>query len=76
MQYKIEDRMEFILSQDKIVDPQRICELLQDEIKTIVENYIKLKDEIKVRYKKDNNKNIFFVEFEAERIKPFGYIPF
>ena len=76
MLYKIQDRMEYILDKDKVSDPQRVCQLLQDEIKPIIENYIKIRNEIKVRFKKENNKNIFFIEIEAERIKPFGYIPY
>jgi len=76
MQYKIQERMDFILDKDKINDPQRICQILQDELKPTIENYINLQSEIKVRYKKENNKNIFFIEIDAQRIKPFGYIPY
>lgn len=75
MIYKIQDRMDYILSKDKICDPQRVCELLQDELKPIIENYINLQNDIKVRFKKEKEKNIFFIEINAERIKPFGYIP-
>ena len=75
MLYKIQDRMDYILNRDKICDPQRVCLLLQDELKPIVENYINIEKEIKVRFKKEGEKNIFFVEIEAQRIKPFGYIP-
>ena len=75
MDYKITDRLGFILENDKIKDPQYICEVLKDEIKPIVNNYINLQDEIKVRFKKENNKNKFLIEIDAERIKPFGYIP-
>lgn len=76
MLYKIQDRMDYILEKDKICDPQRICDLLQDEIKPIIENYMTIEKDIKVRYKKENNKNIFYIEIEARRIKPFGYIPY
>lgn len=76
MLYKIENRMEYMLEKDKIIDPQRICDLLQEEIKPIIENYINLQGDVKVRFKKENNRNIFFVEIEAKRIKPFGYIPY
>ena len=76
MLYKIQDRMKFILDKDKITDPQRVCELLHEEIKPIVENYINLQGDIKVRFKKEDNRNIFFIEIDAQRIKPFGYIPY
>lgn len=75
MDYKIKDRLEFILDNDKMKDPQYICEVLKDELQPIVNNYINLQDEIKVKFKKENNKNKFLIEIDAERIKPFGYIP-
>ncbi len=74
MDLSISKRMELILSNDKINDPQQICEVLKDEIRPIIENYITIKEDIKVRFKKENNKNIFWIEFNADRIKPFGYI--
>jgi len=76
MNYKIQDRIENILRSDKMSDPQSVCKILKDEIKPIVENYLTLQREIKVHFKTENSKNIFFVEIEAERIKPFGYIPY
>lgn len=75
MDYKIKDRLEFILDNDKMKDPQYICEVLKDELQPIVNNYINLQDEIKVKFKKEDNKNKFLIEIDAERIKPFGYIP-
>lgn len=76
MDYKISGRMNFILNKDKMCDPQMVCEILKDELKPVLENYISFKHDINVRFKKENNKNIFFLEVEAERIKPFGYIPY
>ncbi len=76
MDYKISERMEYILDKDKLTDPQQICDILKNEIEPIVTNYVSLKDDIKVRFKKENNKNVFWVEIVAERIKPFGYIPY
>lgn len=76
MNYKIQNRIENILNNDKMCDPQAVCELLKNEIKPIVENYLTLQNDLIVRFKKENNKNIFFIEFQAQRIKPFGYIPY
>lgn len=76
MDYRIKDRMEFILDNDKICDPQYVCDILKEEIKPIVENYINLQNDIRVRFKKEDNKNIFWIEINADRIKPFGYIPY
>lgn len=76
MDYSISNRMEFILNKDKMCDPQRVCELLKEELKPVIANYILLKGEPVVRFRKEENRNIFFIELDAERIKPFGYIPY
>lgn len=76
MDYKIAKRLETILSNDKISDPQHVCEVIKDEIKPLIESYIELDSDIHVRFKKDKEKNIFWIEFSADRIKPFGYIPY
>ncbi len=76
MDYKISRRMNYILNNDKMCDPQQVCQILKDELKPVLENYLALKNEINIRFKRENNKNIFFLEIEAERIKPFGYIPY
>ena len=76
MDYRITKRIENILKQEKLADPQHICEVLQGELKPLIESYIELNSDLKVRFRKDKEKNIFFIEFSAERIKPYGYIPF
>ena len=75
MNYQITDRIFNIMDSDKMCNPQTVCAVLEDEIKPIVENYICLNKDFKVRFRKNGDKNIFFIEFEADRIKPFGYIP-
>lgn len=74
MDYRITDRLKTILANDKMADPQHICQVLKEELKPLIESYIMLDSDIKVRFKKDNQKNIFFIEFSADRIKPFGYL--
>lgn len=76
MNYKIASRMNYMLENDKITDPQRMCEILKEEIKPIIENYIYLQNDIRVRFKKEKEKNIFWVEIDADKIKPVGYIPY
>ncbi len=76
MDYKIAKRMNCILNNDKMCDPQRVCEILKEEIKPVLENYLSIKNDVNIRFKKENNRNIFFLEIEADRIKPFGYIPY
>ena len=76
MDYSISNRVEFILNKDKIFDPQRVCDLLKEELKPLISNYLSLRSEPIVRFRKEDNRNIFFIELDAERIKPFGYIPY
>lgn len=76
MDYKISDRLSVILEGDKMFDPQRICQVLEKELEPIINNFLELEGGIKVRYKKENFQNIFFIEFAAQRIKPVGYIPY
>lgn len=75
MRYQIASRIEEVLSVDKFGDPQHLCDVLQEEIQPIANNYLALNEDIKVRYRKDGDKNIFFIEMNASRIKPFGYLP-
>lgn len=75
MRYQIASRIEEILCEDKFSDPQHVCDVLKEEIEPIAENYLNLNGEIKVRYRKEGDKKIFFIEMSAERIKPFGYLP-
>ena len=76
MNYIVEDRIENMLYNDKIIDPQRMCEILKNELEPVVRNYLQFKGDMKVRFKKENSKNIFWFEIETERIKPFGYISY
>ena len=76
MEQRISSRLNFVLEQDKMFDPQRVCQILEKELKPIINNYLGLDQNFCVRYKKQDFKNIFFVEFEAKRIKPIGYIPY
>lgn len=75
MRFQISSRIEEVLSVDKFCDPQHLCEVLQEEIQPIANNYVELNGNIKVRYRKEGDKNIFFIEMVASRIKPFGYLP-
>ncbi|MBO5394542.1 MAG: hypothetical protein J6A28_01385 [Clostridia bacterium] len=75
MNYQITNRLHDMLESDKIGNPQRVCKVLEEELSPIIESYIQLEKDVKVRFKKEKNKNIFFIEFEAQRINSFGYQP-
>ena len=59
MDYKISRRLNYILNNDKMSDPQAVCDILKEELKPIIETYLSLEKEPIVRFKKDKNKNIF-----------------
>lgn len=73
--FKIASRMEEMLKTDNLTNPQAVCRVLEQEFRSIVANYLTLSKDFVVRFKQERGKNIFFVEFEAEKIKPFGYLP-
>lgn len=75
MRYQISSRIDEVLENNKFCDPQHTCDVLQEEIQPIVENYLSLCGDIRVRYRKEGDKNVFFIEMVASRIKPFGYLP-
>lgn len=76
MDYRISNRLSCILEGDKMFDPQRVCQILEKELEPIIVNFLELDGQVKVRYKKENLQNVFFIEFAAQRIKPIGYIPY
>ena len=68
-------RLSTLLRQDKCENPQFVCEILKGELEPIIQNYISLSWPVVVRFRKFNEKLLFSVEIDAERIRPFGYIP-
>ena len=76
MDNRISNRLSCIFDNDKMFAPQYICQVLEKELLPIIENFLVLKEPLKVRYKKENFENVFFIEFTADRIKPIGYIPY
>ncbi len=79
MSYKIQEpslnRLSCLLRKDKCENPQYICEVLKGELEPIIQNYISLSSPVEVRFRKFGEKLLFSVEIDAERIRPFGYIP-
>ena len=69
------NRLSTLLRRDKCENPQYICEVLKGELEPIIAQYISLTNPVNVRFRKFGEKLLFSVEIDAERIKPFGYIP-
>lgn len=79
MNYEISEpsinRLSTLLRKDKCDNPQYVCEVLKGELEPIIQNYISLSSPVNVRFRKFGEKLLFSVEIDAERIRPFGYIP-
>ena len=69
------NRLSSILRKDKCENPQYVCEILKGELEPIIQNYITLSSPVVVRCRKFEGKLLFSVEIDAERVRPFGYIP-
>jgi len=76
MQFEImEQRLNSVLERDKYADPDSVCEILKGELSPIIQSYIELNSSINVRCKKLGEKLLFSVEIDAQRVRPFGYLP-
>ncbi len=79
MNYEIKEpslnRLSTLLRKDKCDNPQYVCEVLKGELEPIIQNYISLSTPVNVRFRKFGEKLLFSIEIDAERIRPFGYIP-
>lgn len=69
------ERLSSLLHKDKCENPQFVCQVLKGELEPIIANYISLSSPINVRFRKFGEKLLFSVEIDAERIRPFGYLP-
>lgn len=49
--------------------------LLESEISRVVKSFVTLAGPVKVRYKKSGENLVFMTEFEAERVRPLGFVP-
>lgn len=49
--------------------------LLESEITRVVKSFVTLSKPVKVRYKKNGENIVFMTEFEAEHVRPLGFIP-
>lgn len=49
--------------------------LLESEISRVVKSFVTLSGAVKVRYKKRGENLVFMTEFEAENVRPLGFIP-
>ncbi len=66
------DDIEQYLIRDKFSSLQQVCEILQEEISSLSKNFFLLNCEPVVRFRRVENRYVFNVEIDANRIKPFG----
>lgn len=65
-------RMNELLIKDKFTNLDRVAEVLKEEVTPIARNFFILSQEPVVRFKRIEDKYIFSIEIEADRVKSFG----
>lgn len=69
------NRLESVIKSDVQSVSEQMLNLLENEIEYAVKNFVSLSGKVKVRYVKNGENLKFMVEFEAERVRPLGFIP-
>lgn len=67
--------LESIIKSGEMHISDEMLSLLESEISRVVKSFVTLSSPVKVRYKKSGENLIFMTEFEAERVRPLGFIP-
>ena len=76
MRYEImQQRLQSVLHQDKYGNAEQVCEILRGELSPIIQSYIELNSKVSVRAHKEGERLVFSVEFDAARIRNYGYLP-
>ena len=68
----MEKRIDELLINDKFANIQQVAEILKEEVTPLARNFLLFDKEPVVRFKKVENKFIFDIEIEADRVKSFG----
>lgn len=66
-------RLESLLQADKNYVPEEIVLLMKSEIKKLLKEFVLLNSDVKIRFVSHDGIK-FFIEFEAERVRSFGYM--
>ncbi len=69
------NRLESVITSDVQFVSEDMLKLLENEIGYAVKNFITLSNGVRVRYIKKDGKIKFMAEFEADRVRPLGFIP-
>lgn len=65
-------RIDEVLVRDKFVNIDSVAKILEEEVSSVVRNYLSCPNDAVVRFKKVGDKFVFNIEIVADRIKPFG----
>lgn len=68
------DRLINVLVRDKNQSPARTIAILKSEITSLLESYLELDDEIKIRMEQEHGRLTFKISASAVRVKDFGTI--
>ena len=69
------NRLESMITADVQLISEDLLKLLENEITYAVKNFITLSNGVRVRYIKKDGKVKFMAEFDADSIRPLGFIP-
>lgn len=64
--------MNELLIKDKFSNLESVAEILKEEIAPLARNFLLLKEEPVVRFRRQGDGYVFNVEIQAIRVKPFG----
>ena len=69
------NRLESVIRSDVQSVSEQMLNLLENEIAYAVKNFVSLDGKVKVRFVKNGENIKFMAEFEADRVRPLGFIP-
>lgn len=61
-----------LLIKDKFTNLDRVAQVLKEEVSPVVRNLFVLSSEPIVRFKREGETYIFYIEIETSRVKNFG----
>lgn len=69
------NRLESVIKSDVQSVSEQMLNLLENEIEYAVKNFLSLAGKVRVRYIKSGENIKFMADFEADRVRPLGFIP-
>lgn len=68
-------RLEKVLFKEKANHPTKVCEVVKSDIKTLMNNYAEVDEDVNVAIDTDKDGFVFNIQVHAKRLKTFGSLP-